>query len=133
MQTNRVSTRKTRTIAAFLTAATLVASAERAPAQQMGIGGPPDPAQCASIKDPVKSAQCLDALMNASIANSKARIATANDRIAKSDGDIAAAAALRPCLLYLKDKKDGGATLPPVTADNACKVAASLGMTGGPR
>jgi hypothetical protein len=56
-----------------------------------------------------------------------------NDRIAKSDGETAAAAALRPCLLYLKSKKDGGATLPPVTAENACKVAASLGMTGGPR
>ena len=133
MQTNSASARKTRTIAAFLTAAALVASAERAPAQQMGIGGPPEPAQCASIKDPIKSAQCLDTLMNASIANSKARIAVANDRIAKSDGDIAAAAALRPCLLYLKAKKDGGATLPPITAENACKVAASLGMPGGPR
>ena len=133
MQTTRVSARKTRTVAAFLTAAALVASAERAPAQQMGIGGPPDPAQCALIKDPVKSAQCLDTLMNASIAKSKERMAAANDRIAKSDGEIAAAAALRPCLLYLKAKKDGGATLPPVTADNACKVAASLGMPGGPR
>ena len=71
--------------------------------------------------------------MNASIANSKSRIAAANDRIAKSDGEIAAAAALRPCLLYLKSKKDGGATLPPVTAENACKVAASLGIPAGPR
>ena len=116
-----------------MTAAALVASAERAPAQQMGIGGPPDPAQCASIKDPVKAAQCLDTITNASIANSKSRIAAANERIAKSDGEIAAAAALRPCLLYLKAKKDGGATLPPVTAENACKVAASLGMPRGPR
>lgn len=133
MQMNSIPDRKIRTVAAFLTAAALVASAERAPAQQMGIGGPPDPALCASIKDPVKAAQCLDALMNASIANSKSRIAAANDRIAKSDGETAAAAALRPCLLYLKSKKDGGATLPPVTAENACKVAASLGMAGGPR
>ena len=133
MQTTHISERKALVAAAFLTAAALVASAEQAPAQQMGIGGPPDPAQCAAIKDPVRSAQCLDTITNQSIANSKARIAAANDRFAKSDGEIAAAAALRPCLLFLKTKKDGGATLPPVSAENACNVAVSLGMPAGPR
>ena len=49
------------------------------------LGGPADVSKCGAIKDPIKSARCVDDYLAASIAESKARIAAANARVATAD------------------------------------------------
>ena len=85
MQMPRASTRTVRAVAALLTATSPIAAAFPAAAQQQMLSGPADVSKCGAIKDPIKSARCVDDYMAASIAESKARIAAANARVATAD------------------------------------------------
>ena len=80
---------KVKIAAATLTAATLVAGAFSANAQQIAAAAnSPNFAACDTIKDPAKSAQCYQ---DTSIAHSKARIAAADARGAAADARLACA------------------------------------------
>jgi hypothetical protein len=132
MQIRRASERTAKAVAAMLTAVSAIAGAFPAAAQQMGLGA--DFSQCDKIKDPAKSAQCV---YDTDIAHSKARIASANARIAAATirGDIADAKisesdALRRCIAFLATKKTEGVVLAPerLTREKGCVYAAELGM-----
>jgi hypothetical protein len=80
-------------------------------------------AQCDHISDGAEQIGCLAAK---SIEFNRAKIHAAKQGIAASD-------ALRPCLDFLKGKRDAGTVFDrAITRENACPYARELGMRDGP-
>jgi hypothetical protein len=104
-------------------------------------------AKCDHIKDHAEAAGCYTresikfdqargaaADRRAAAADQRAaaadqRAAAADQRGAAAQQTIASEQALRPCLLFLKTKKDGGFVFDrAITRENACAYARDLGM-----
>lgn len=129
MLTNKSSSPRASTTvkaAALLMAVPALLAPMKVAAQQMAANAGPNFAACDALKDPAKVAQCYS---DTDGAYWKARMDAANARGAAADARMAAADALTPCLEYLKGQKAAGKTFDrPITRDNACTVARSMGM-----
>ncbi len=88
MQASHASVSKARFVAVLLTAASPVIGSFGVSAQQMASG--PDTSKCELIKDRGQQVECLDA----SIANSKARIKAASGQISTATKSIAVSEAV---------------------------------------
>jgi hypothetical protein len=86
MQASHASVSKARFVAVLLTAASPVIGSFGVSAQQMASG--PDTSKCELLKDRGQQVECLDA----SIANSKARIKAADSQIKAASAQVSAAA-----------------------------------------
>jgi hypothetical protein len=90
-------------------------------------------AKCDHIKDHAEAAGCYTResikFDQARGAAADRRAAAADQRAAAAQQTIASEQALRPCLLFLKSKKDGGFVFDrAITRENACAYARDLGM-----
>jgi hypothetical protein len=87
-------------------------------------------AHCDHIRDPNRQVGCY---AEKSLEFSRAQTAVAKQTTATAEKTITASDALRPCLQFLKGKRDAGTVFSEaITRDNACSLAREHGMKDGP-